>query len=166
MFSHTILELAKSIILHARKNNITISTAESCTGGLIIASLTEISGSSAVVDRGFITYTNQSKMDMLDIQRPILQKYGAVSEQIVIQMANGARLKSGSDITIAVSGVAGPTGGSQEKPVGLVHFAISTNKETVAFQLMFKGNRETVRLQTVETALNKILERLLSIENT
>jgi nicotinamide-nucleotide amidase len=165
MFSQSILNLAENIVKKSIKNNIKISTSESCTGGLIIAALTDIPGSSAIIDRGFITYTNQAKIEMLHVKESTLCQYGAVSEQVTAQMAQGARIKSKSDITIAVSGIAGPDGGSAEKPVGLVYISLSTTLGNISIQGIFKGDRSSIRLQTVEKALTMIYEKILEIEN-
>jgi len=100
-----------------------IATAESCTGGLVSALLTEIAGSSAVVDRGFVTYSNEAKQDMLGVPAPLLEAHGAVSEPVARAMAAGALAHSRAHVSVAITGVAGPGGGSAEKPVGLVHFA-------------------------------------------
>lgn len=137
-------------------------TAESCTGGWIAQTITEIAGSSQYFDRGFVTYTNQSKQDMLGVSAKTLEEYGAVSEQTVIEMVQGALQKSQADVAVAVSGIAGPGGGSLDKPVGLVWHAWATkNSAPVTRSEHYLGNRQQVREQTVETALNGIL-RLLS----
>ncbi|MFT7432714.1 MAG: nicotinamide-nucleotide amidase [Alphaproteobacteria bacterium] len=161
MFSENILHLAEKAIKQATDAGITISTAESCTGGLVIAALTEVSGSSTVVNRGFITYTNQAKMDMVAVKAETLEKYGAVSAQTVNEMAIGAREKSGSDIAVSVSGIAGPMGGSAEKPVGLVHFALADKNGITLQKTIFKGDRQSVRMQTVEAVLKMILKNIL-----
>jgi len=115
--------LAEHVINQLQQNNLKITTAESCTGGLIASKLTEISGSSAVFEAGFVTYSNQMKTAMLDVPESILKQEGAVSEAVVIAMAKGSLTKSSADLTIAVSGIAGPNGGSNDKPVGTVWFA-------------------------------------------
>lgn len=160
MFSDKVQSLSSQIIEKSSGNNLRISTAESCTGGLIISALTEISGSSKVVDSGYITYSNEAKMRLVNVQKETLEKHGAVSEQTVTQMAKGAQKNSGSHITVAVSGIAGPTGGSAEKPVGLVYFAFCIDEKIVTFEKVFKGNRHEIRMQTVETALSFIDEEL------
>src|SRR5690606_23911427 len=104
------------------KQGLTIATAESCTGGLIIGTLTEIAGSSAAVDRGFITYSNQAKTDLLGVPAELIAQVGAVSREVAIAMAEGALARSPADLAVAVTGIAGPGGGSTDKPVGLVHF--------------------------------------------
>jgi len=123
MFSEDIKILATEILDICRKNDLKIATAESCTGGLIIGALTEIAGSSDVVERGFITYTNLAKQQSLQVNPVTLNRYGAVSEQTAKEMVFGALTESEASIAVAVTGVAGPDGGSAEKPVGLVHMA-------------------------------------------
>jgi nicotinamide-nucleotide amidase len=135
-----------------------VSTAESCTGGLIAGALTEIAGSSAVVDRGFVTYTNTAKMEMLGVQEATLARFGAVSEETARQMVHGALFRSNASIAVAVTGIAGPGGGSAEKPVGLVHLAAKSRNGDIIHQKMLYGDigRDKVRLATVKTALAMI----------
>lgn len=136
------------------------AVAESCTGGKLSAAITDVAGSSQWFDRGFITYTNQSKMDMLGVRSEILTSHGAVSEPTVRAMAEGALVSSSVDITCAISGVAGPGGGSVEKPVGLVWFAWSVRGGlTEAMSYCFKGGRFAIRLQAVSAALNGLILR-------
>ena len=120
-----IKRLSKEIILKANECNIVISTAESCTGGLIGSALTSISGSSAVYDRGYITYSNESKSDLLNIDIKLIEKYGAVSKEIAILMAEGALKLSKASLTVSVTGVAGPGGGTKINPVGRVYIGIA-----------------------------------------
>jgi nicotinamide-nucleotide amidase len=138
-----------------------IATAESCTGGLIIGALTEIAGSSDVVDRGFITYSNEAKIEMLGIDPDTLERHGAVSEQIAQQMADGALARSRAGLTVSVTGIAGP-GGSAFKPEGRVCFGLAqtgqaTRVKTVEFGALGRSN---VRLATVRTALEWLREAL------
>ncbi len=137
-----------------------VSTAESCTGGLIAGALTEISGSSAVVDRGFVTYTNEAKMDMLGVLEATLKAYGAVSRETALQMAHGALFRSRAHVSVAVTGIAGPGGGSAAKPVGLVHLAAKSRDGRLIHRKMRYGDigRDQVRLSTVRTALEMVLE--------
>ena len=114
-----------------KEKNLTIATAESCTGGLISHSITNISGSSDYFDRGIVSYSNNAKVELLDVSEELLEKYGAVSEQVAKAMAEGVRNKSNVDIGIATTGIAGPTGGTIEKPVGLVYIAVSTADESI-----------------------------------
>ncbi|MGN7291282.1 CinA family protein [Rhizobium sp. SAFR-030] len=136
------------------------STAESCTGGLIAGALTEVSGSSAVVDRGFVTYSNAAKMDLLGVQAETLDTFGAVSRETALQMAKGALMRSRAHVSIAVTGIAGPGGGSVEKPVGLVHLAAACKDGRLIHKEMRYGDlgRQGIRLSTVETALSMLME--------
>jgi len=136
-------------------------TAESCTGGLIAAAITDRAGSSAVFDRGFVTYSNESKMDMLDVQAQTIQNYGAVSEQTARVMALGALQKSLADVAVSVTGIAGPTGGTAEKPVGLVYMGVGMRGQNIVVtRHVFTGDRTAIRQQTVETALERLIEIL------
>lgn len=136
-----------------------LATAESCTGGLIAGTLTEIAGSSAVVDRGFVTYSNEAKAEMLGVDPALLAAKGAVSAEVARAMAEGALARSRADIAVAVTGVAGPGGGTAAKPVGLVHFAVArTGHETIAYHEVFPGDRSAVREATVRTALRLMSE--------
>jgi nicotinamide-nucleotide amidase len=118
-------ELSKEFLKACGNRNLKSATAESCTGGMIIAALTDIPGSSAVVDRGFITYSNDAKIEMLGVSPVTLDAHGAVSRETVIEMASGALVRSHAGIAIAVTGIAGPDGGSEQKPVGLVWFGLA-----------------------------------------
>jgi len=126
MFSDEITAAATALLDLCKARKLMVATAESCTGGLVAGVLTEISGSSAVVDRGFVTYTNEAKHQMLGVPTATLDKYGAVSRETAEAMARGALGKAQAHIVVAITGVAGPTGGSVEKPVGLVHFAAAS----------------------------------------
>ena len=138
-----------------------ITSAESCTGGMIMAQLTAIAGSSAVVDRGFVTYSNQAKSDLLDVQEATLKLYGAVSAETAYEMVTGAADKAGGAAAIAVTGIAGPDGGTDEKPVGTVWIATSTPVAGVLCKsYLFAGDREAVRQQTLTSALVQILSQL------
>ena len=136
-----------------------LATAESCTGGWIAKCCTDVAGSSAWFDRGFITYSNAAKQDMLGVRAETLAQYGAVSEAVVAEMATGALRHSQAHIAVAVSGIAGPSGGSPEKPVGTVCFAWAMrNGEILTKTCQFAGDREAVRWQSVVFALNGILQ--------
>ena len=132
-----------------------IATAESCTGGLIAATLTEIAGSSDVVDRGFVTYSNEAKVDLLGVPVALIEQYGAVSDPVAASMALGAVARSKAQVAIAVTGIAGPDGGSPEKPVGLVYLGIAKQGDPHAKveRHVFDGRRHEVRLQSVVRAL-------------
>ncbi len=137
-----------------------IVTAESCTGGLIAAEITSISGSADVFERGFVTYSNLAKSEMLDVRPNTLAKHGAVSAEVCREMAEGALKKSHSDIAISVTGIAGPTGGNAEKPVGLVYIGVATNNGTRITKNNFSGNRDAIRRQTVKKAIELALEEI------
>ncbi|MEO0498597.1 MAG: CinA family protein [Pseudomonadota bacterium] len=168
MFTDAQMRLATDVLDTARDQGAMIVTAESCTGGLIAALLTEIAGSSAVVDRGFVTYSNEAKRDMLDVRSEAIEQFGAVSEQVANQMAQGALAKSGARYSAAVTGIAGPGGGTQEKPVGLVHIAVGASigifPKTVAHQRCEFGDvgRSEIRAQTMERALKMLLDAMRS----
>ena len=153
-------ELARRVLAACKECNILLATAESCTGGMIAAALTDIAGSSAVVDRGFVTYSNEAKMEMLGVRPETLETYGAVSRETAIEMAKGALAGSLAAISVAVTGVAGPGGGSPEKPVGLVHLAAARRDGTVLHREMRYGDigRQGVRLATLRTALDMLIE--------
>ncbi|MDO3441756.1 CinA family protein [Agrobacterium sp. V1] len=159
LFPADIEELAQRIISDFTARGFMVSTAESCTGGLIAGSLTEIAGSSAVVDRGFVTYTNQAKMDMLGVGAETLTTFGAVSRQTALQMAHGALFRSRADFAVAVTGIAGPGGGSPDKPVGLVHLAAKARSGKILHHEMRYGEigRTEIRLATVRTALEMLV---------
>ncbi len=157
IMSDVSLKLAAEIIRRCTASGLTIATAESCTGGLIGACLTEIPGSSAVLDRGFIVYSNQAKREMLGVPLDILEAHGAVSAETARAMAKGARDRAGVDIAVAVTGIAGPGGGSDLKPVGLVHLALAIDARIEVAHDVFSGDRQAVRAATLELALRMIL---------
>lgn len=159
--SADVTTLAAQVLELARAKGVKIATAESCTGGLIIGALTEIAGSSDVVDRGFITYSNDAKIEMLGIDPTTLKTHGAVSEQIALQMANGALKNAKAGLTVSVTGIAGP-GGSDFKPEGRVCFGLAqtgqaTKTKTVDFGALGRAN---VRNATVESALKMLRDAL------
>lgn len=158
LYPGDIEQQAAAIIAAYRDLGWMIATAESCTGGLIAGALTEIAGSSAVVDRGFVTYTNQAKMDLIGVSAATLDAFGAVSKETALQMAHGALMRSGAEVAVAVTGIAGPGGGSAEKPVGLVHLALKTRSGLIDHREMRYGEigRDQVRLATVRTALEML----------
>ena len=147
-----------------KEKNLTISTAESCTGGLIGKTLTDISGISAHYGYGFITYSNEAKQTLLGVKKETLASFGAVCSETVEEMATGALLKSGSDVAVSVSGIAGPGGGSKEKPVGLVYIGIkSKDKVAKSHRFIFDGTREEVRLKTVRKAMELVINEIENI---
>ena len=162
MFSSPLLRLAEVVVADARAAKLRIATAESCTGGMIGTLLTEIPGSSAVFDRGFIVYTNRSKQDLLNVPGDLIADMGAVSEAVARMMAEGAVENSNAHMAVAVTGVAGPGGGTAMKPVGLVHIAAARENRSILHEAHRFGDigRTEVRLKTVEAAL-ELLARLL-----
>jgi nicotinamide-nucleotide amidase len=138
-----------------------LATAESCTGGLIAAALTAIAGSSDVVDRGFVTYSNDAKTQMIGVPLAVIETYGAVSEEVARAMADGALARSRAAIAVSVTGVAGPGGGSAEKPVGLVCFGLArTAKPAFSERHVFPGDRTAIRAATVDHAFKMIRDTL------
>lgn len=141
------------------KKNLTIATAESCTGGMISAALTDIAGSSALFGYGFVTYANAAKMDMLGVSETLLIQHGAVSSEVAGAMAQGAKARAKSDIAIAVTGIAGPGGGSADKPVGTVWFGLAKRDGMITtHHRIFTGDRGAIRAQTRDLALAFLLE--------
>lgn len=154
------MSLAAQVLDAARRQGVTIASAESCTGGLVAGALTEVAGSSDVFDRGFVTYSNAAKQQMLGVRAETLDEYGAVSEATASEMATGALAHSGAGLAVSITGIAGP-GGSEHKPEGRVCFAIAdtsgTKAETVEFGAI---GRDRVRAASVEHALNLLLAAL------
>lgn len=153
--------LVEELSLLLAQKNMRLVTAESCTGGMIAAAMTDRSGSSAIFDRGFITYSNQSKSDLLGVNVQTLEIFGAVSESTAKEMAEGALRNSQAEIAVSVTGIAGPTGGTDEKPVGLVYIGIAIkDKSAHVTKNLFEGDRTTIRQATVEKALELLIEKL------
>lgn len=140
-----------------RKRKMTIAVAESCTGGLISSRITDLSGSSDYFLMGIVAYSNKIKENILGVSPRLLQKYGAVSKQVALKMAKGARLLANTDIGIGVTGIAGPRGGTKIKPVGLVYIAIVTNKKRIVKEFRFKGSRKEVKFKASQAALDMII---------
>ncbi len=156
MFDDEMLQLARDLFEDLEREGLMIATAESCTGGLIAGLLTEIAGSSAYVERGFVTYSNAAKTELLGVPAELIARDGAVSESVARQMAEGALAHSRADVAVAVTGVAGPGGGTAEKPVGLVHVAASWRGRSTCHERLLLGDigRDGVRRETVIRALN------------
>lgn len=144
-------------------HNFKITTAESCTGGMIAAAITEVVGSSAYFERGFITYSNEAKMEQLGVNPVTIQTFGAVSEQCARLMARGAIAHSLADIAVSVTGIAGPGGGSVDKPVGLVYIGLSDDTHATVYKHVFEGDRSSIRQQTVEAAITHVIDYLGSL---
>jgi len=139
---------------------VTIAVAESCTGGLICHRLTNISGSSDYLERGVVTYSNRSKIELLGVPEQVIIEHGAVSEACVRAMATGIRRLAGTDLGLAVSGIAGPTGGSPDKPVGTVHMALAWNEDVQCWKYLFGGSRGEIKEKASEQALVQIRDHL------
>ena len=150
-------DLAAELVARARAAGVMIATAESCTGGMIAAAITDIAGSSAMFGYGFVSYADAAKADMLAIPPELIKTEGAVSEAVARAMADGARRRSGADIAVAVTGIAGPDGGSPAKPVGTVWFGRANGTTLHAERRLFAGDRASVRAQTVVHALTLLL---------
>ena len=153
-------QLAERVLAEARKRGLKIATAESCTGGMVCAALTDIAGSSDVFERGFVTYSNESKQAMLGVPADTIAAHGAVSTETARAMAEGAIRNSRADIAVAITGVAGPGGGSAEKPVGLVCFAIARKEKATLErrQQFIDGGRSAIRQDATRMALELLLD--------
>ncbi len=153
--------LSEEILKYCRAQGLRISTAESCTGGMISVALTDVPGSSDVVDRGFVTYSNEAKCEMLGVRIEMLSMHGAVSSPVASAMAEGAMKNSDSELTVSVTGVAGPGGGTAEKPVGTVYVIHALKGDRTLYQgYKFEGDRASIRLPTVHAALAFMKNRL------
>lgn len=161
IFAPTLLRLAESVIETCRAGGLKIAVAESCTGGLLSGCLTEIAGASDVLERGFVVYSNRAKTEMIGVPAPLIEKVGAVSEEVARAMAQGALARSGADLSVAITGIAGPEGGSEAKPVGLVHIASARRDQGVLHERhRFPGNREAIRVASLEVALHLVMRQL------
>lgn len=158
IFPRRLVHLAELTLADAREAKLKLVTAESCTGGLIAGLLTEIAGSSDVVERGFVVYSNEAKRDMLAVPGDMIADFGAVSEPVARAMAEGALKNSRAHIAISVTGIAGPGGGTPMKPVGLVHFGAARTGRSILHEMQLFGDigREEIRLKSIETALNLV----------
>lgn len=161
MFPEDIRTLARRVIEAAAARGLMIATAESCTGGLVAAALTAIAGSSSVVERGFVTYSNAAKTELLDVSSDLIESAGAVSEPVARAMAHGAVERSRAEVSVSVTGIAGPGGGSADKPVGLVHFAAVGPSGGIHVERRFGDiGRDAIRLESVRAALGLLLDRI------
>ncbi|MBB3998661.1 CinA family protein [Aureimonas pseudogalii] len=155
----TIDELAGKVVRRLQAGGLMLATAESCTGGLVAGAVTGIAGSSAVLDRGFVTYSNAAKTEMIGVPAPLIESEGAVSCSVAEAMVKGALAHSRADVAVAITGIAGPGGGSTAKPVGLVHFAVATDRAILHRECRFGDiGRNAVREASVRQALELILE--------
>lgn len=150
---------AKSLVRLLTEKGLKIASAESCTGGLFAKLITDIPGSSAVLDESYVTYANEAKTKILGVKKETLEKYGAVSEQTVYEMARGLYRVSKSNVCVVFSGIAGPDGGTKEKPVGTVFSALCIDGEITTYKSLFKGSRDEVR----HSACLEMMERIISL---
>ncbi len=161
MFPADIEQLARNVIEASASRGLMLAAAESCTGGLVSAALTAIPGSSAVLERGFVTYSNAAKSDLLGVPAGLIELHGAVSEPVARAMADGALARSAAQVSVAITGVAGPGGGSTDKPVGLVHFAAAGPSGLIHVERRFGDiGRDAVRQASVRVALELLLDRI------
>ena len=157
LFTHEVVGLLADLML---QKGLFLATAESCTGGMMAAACTDLAGSSAWFERGFVSYSNAAKSQMLGVDAALIEQYGAVSEPVARAMAFGAIRHSAAQVSVAVTGVAGPTGGSAAKPVGTVWFGFSVAGQLLSEQRCFSGDRAAVRLATVQHAFKRLIELL------
>lgn len=157
------MKIVHDVFLALQEFEMKLATAESCTGGMVAAAITDIAGSSVVFDRGFVTYSNAAKVEMLGVPFDLISQFGAVSDEVAIAMAQGAMLHSAADIAVSITGVAGPSGGSDIKPVGLVHFAVAMRETTVSHVQRF-GNisRAEIRNRATRYAFEVVLAQLIA----
>jgi nicotinamide-nucleotide amidase len=158
MLDNDIVEAAKRLLDICKRKNLTVATVESCTAGLIAGTLTEVPGTSSILDRGFVTYSNQAKQDMVGVSAATLKAHGAVSRETAEEMARGAIAHAPVDLAVSVTGIAGPDGGSAEKPVGLVHFAVASRSGRIVHTEKRFGDigRSEVRKQSVLQAFRML----------
>ena len=150
--------LARKVVEHLQKNDLTISAAESCTGGMFTSTLVNIPGSSVVLGSSFVTYSNEAKHLILGVPEDDIKSCGAVSEVVGRKMSKGARFVAGADIGVAATGIAGPDGGTDGKPVGLVYISITTDRKSMCKKLKLSGSRNSIRTKTTKEILKLILE--------
>ena len=152
---------AKKLGDQLKQQHLQLVTAESCTGGQLAQTITSVPGASAWFERGFVTYSRLSKQQVLGVNQTLLNQYGSVSKEVVLAMATGALNKSPAHVSIAITGIAGPDGGTASKPIGTVFIACSLKNDTTNFeQFLFQGSRQEVRLRAAEEAINMLLKRL------
>ena len=162
---NTVQQLAIRLGNRLREQRLLITTAESCTGGMVASAITDISGSSGWFERGFVTSSNQAKSEMIGVPADMIEKHGAVSESIAREMAEGALRNSRAQLSLSITGIAGPGGGTPQKPVGTVCFAWSNRVHTLCQTRVFKGDRRQIRLQASAHALRGVLTMLEENEN-
>lgn len=161
LFDAGLSEKANAVLDACKAHGVRLATVESCTGGLLSALLTEQAGSSAVFTHGFVTYSNEAKNEMVGVELKLLGQHGAVSEAVARAMAEGALRRSRTELALSITGIAGPGGGTEKKPVGTVHFACATpGNPTLHHHQLFSGSRSEIRLAAVHHALDMMLEAL------
>jgi nicotinamide-nucleotide amidase len=161
MFTPDLMTLAEAVVARAQARGLMLATAESCTGGLVAALITSVAGSSAVLEQGAVTYSNAAKTRMLDVPAALIKAHGAVSQPVAEAMAAGARTRAGVDLAVSITGIAGPGGGSDEKPVGLVHFGLATVEGVRHLERRFgDGDRQAIRMAATVQALQLLLDGL------
>lgn len=153
--------LEEKLVQLLADNNMSITTVESCTGGLIAGTIVNVAGASDVFNEGYITYSNNAKERLVGVSHETLEKYGAVSKETAEEMARGAALAAGADVALSSTGIAGPGGGTKDKPVGLVYIGCYVKGQVKVWRCLFKGNREEVRKQTVETAIKNAINLIV-----
>lgn len=156
IFNKDLLEIEELVVNNLKKKKYHISFCESCTGGMLVSKIINVNGASDVINESLVTYSNEAKIKYLNVNKETIQKYGVVSEQVVYEMANGLYRLTGSEVCVSVSGIAGPTGGTANKPVGLVHFAIRIDNNTLCFHRVFRGGRDQIRTGATMFILYKI----------
>jgi nicotinamide-nucleotide amidase len=162
VFDPETVEFATAVLAACRAKGWRVATAESCTGGLVAAALTAVAGSSDVVDRGFVTYSNQAKRELLGVPEATLAAVGVVSAETALAMAAGAVNRTGVDLAVSVTGVAGPGGASAEKPIGLIYLAVATRTTCRSERHIFPGNRDVIRRAAMVRALEMLKEAALA----
>ena len=159
-------ELEEVIGKYLRNKKLTLAVAESCTGGYLGHRITNVPGSSDYFLQGVMAYSNQAKIDLLGVPPGKIEKYGAVSSQVAADMADGIRDRSGADFGLSITGIAGPSGGTKDKPVGLVYTALAADEETLVKKNLFLGNRNAVKFQSSQRALDMLRRHLLHMSQT
>lgn len=161
LFNKELCEKANTVLDACKVHSLKLATIESCTGGLLAAILTELPGSSVMFTHGFVTYSNEAKNEMVGVELKLLAQHGAVSEPVACAMAEGALRRTRTNIAVSITGIAGPGGGTEKKPVGTVHFACAMQgKSTTHEHKVFSGDRSEIRLAAVDHALNMVLAQL------
>ena len=161
MLSPEITQKSHQLLKALKNNSVKLSAAESCTGGLFSAAMTEIPGASEIFERGYITYSNDAKIELLTVPTFFIDSYGAVSSQTAIAMAEGALLMSKSQISISITGIAGPEGGTEEKPVGTVYIACAQKGcDTIYEKHNFSGSRHKIRCNAIEASIDLLINQL------